>query len=65
MAKGRALMMDSGAEHRNQYKKGKEKTGLGLSIVYTIIENHKGTIKVDSEDQKGTVFTINLPINQN
>ncbi len=40
-------------------------TGLGLSIVYTIIENHKGTIKVDSEDQVGTVFTINLPINQN
>jgi two-component system, NtrC family, sensor kinase len=40
-------------------------TGLGLSIVYTIVENHKGTIKVDSEDEVGTVFTINLPINQN
>jgi len=40
-------------------------TGLGLSIVYTIIENHKGTIEVDSEDQKGTTFTIDLPINQN
>ncbi|SHN28118.1 7TMR-DISM extracellular 2 [Cyclobacterium lianum] len=40
-------------------------TGLGLSIVYTIIENHKGHIKVESEDQKGTIFTIDLPINQN
>ncbi|WP_375585370.1 7TM diverse intracellular signaling domain-containing protein [Cyclobacterium xiamenense] len=40
-------------------------TGLGLSIVYTIIENHKGTIKVESEEQVGTTFIIDLPINQN
>ncbi|WP_154855782.1 7TM diverse intracellular signaling domain-containing protein [Cyclobacterium xiamenense] len=40
-------------------------TGLGLSIVYTIIENHKGTIKVESEEQVGTIFIIDLPINQN
>jgi len=40
-------------------------TGLGLSIVYTIIvENHKGTIKVDSEPGVGTVFYIALPVNQ-
>ena len=39
-------------------------TGLGLSIVYTIIENHKGTIEVDSEYKEGTVFTISLPVNQ-
>tara|TARA_R110002049_G_scaffold23417_5_gene82527 strand:+ start:10105 stop:12246 length:2142 start_codon:yes stop_codon:yes gene_type:complete len=40
-------------------------TGLGLSIVYTIIiENHKGTLKVDSEENVGTVFQIGLPINQ-
>ncbi|WP_439481888.1 7TM diverse intracellular signaling domain-containing protein [Cyclobacterium plantarum] len=40
-------------------------TGLGLSIVYTIIQNHKGKIKVDSEDKMGTTFTIELPTNQN
>ncbi|WP_339922890.1 7TM diverse intracellular signaling domain-containing protein [uncultured Cyclobacterium sp.] len=39
-------------------------TGLGLSIVYTIIENHKGSIKVDSEQGVGTVFNIALPVNQ-
>jgi two-component system, NtrC family, sensor kinase len=39
-------------------------TGLGLSIVYTIIENHKGTIKVESEVNEGTNFIITLPINQ-
>lgn len=39
-------------------------TGLGLSIVYTIIENHKGTIRVESEINVGTSFFITLPINQ-
>ncbi|MDN3686741.1 7TM diverse intracellular signaling domain-containing protein [Cyclobacterium jeungdonense] len=40
-------------------------TGLGLSIVYTIIENHKGTLKVESEESVGTIFIIELPIDQN
>ncbi len=35
--------------------------GLGLSMVYGIIDRHKGTITVDSEVGKGTVFTISLP----
>jgi two-component system NtrC family sensor kinase len=40
----------------------KEKgTGLGLSVVYGIIERHGGTISVDSEVGRGTVFTIRLP----
>ncbi|MDP2187884.1 MAG: 7TM diverse intracellular signaling domain-containing protein [Sphingobacteriaceae bacterium] len=36
-------------------------TGLGLSIVYSIIELHKGSIKVTSEIDKGTIFSIDLP----
>ncbi|MFC3881905.1 7TM diverse intracellular signaling domain-containing protein [Algoriphagus namhaensis] len=39
-------------------------TGLGLSIVYSIIENHHGTLEVNSEIGVGTTFSINLPINQ-
>lgn len=36
--------------------------GLGLSTVYGIIDRHKGTITVDSEVGKGTVFSIKLPV---
>ncbi|MFY0625843.1 MAG: hypothetical protein JXR07_06100 [Reichenbachiella sp.] len=36
-------------------------TGLGLSITYGIIEKHGGSIKVDSEVGKGTVFTVTIP----
>lgn len=37
-------------------------SGLGLSIVHRIIEEHKGYITVESELKKGTTFLIKLPI---
>jgi len=36
--------------------------GLGLSTVYGIIDRHKGTITVESEWEKGTLFIIRLPV---
>jgi signal transduction histidine kinase len=36
-------------------------TGIGLAIVKEIIENHKGTIGVSSEQNVGTTFTIQIP----
>lgn len=39
-------------------------TGLGLTVVKGIIEEHHGSIAVESEEGKGTVFTIWLPKSQ-
>lgn len=36
-------------------------TGLGLSICKKIIDQHQGTISVDSVYGQGTTFTIELP----
>jgi len=38
-------------------------TGLGMSIIYGIIKEHKGTIEVESKENKGTSFIIKLPLN--
>ncbi|MEQ8704038.1 MAG: ATP-binding protein [Phaeodactylibacter sp.] len=38
-----------------------EGSGLGLSICHRIVEQHGGSIRVDSEPGKGTVFYIQLP----
>ncbi len=36
-------------------------TGLGLSITKNIIDSHHGQIRVDSQENEGTTFYINLP----
>jgi two-component system NtrC family sensor kinase len=41
--------------------KGNKGTGLGLAVVWGIIKEHGGDIRVDSKETLGTTFTIRLP----
>ncbi|MCR8925173.1 HAMP domain-containing histidine kinase [Priestia megaterium] len=38
--------------------------GLGLAIAKWIVETHKGKIDVESEQEKGSTFTVRLPMSQ-
>ena len=38
-------------------------TGLGLSLAYSIVQKHQGRIEVESKLDKGSTFTVWLPIN--
>jgi len=41
-----------------------EGIGLGLTLCYGVVASHEGTIEVESEWRKGSIFTISLPIKQ-
>ncbi len=44
--------------------KGKEGSGLGLSIVYGIMERHGGKMEIKSQKGKGTTITLYFPISK-
>jgi CheY-like chemotaxis protein len=41
--------------------KGKRGTGLGLSVAYGVVTRHRGEIAVQSEEGKGSLFTLRFP----
>jgi PAS domain S-box-containing protein len=42
-------------------KSNKDNVGLGLSIAYTLLESHNGSIKINTKANKGTEVTISIP----
>ena len=45
--------------------KGELGTGLGLSMVYGIVERHRGKLEIESAAGQGTTFIIRLPLAEN
>jgi two-component system NtrC family sensor kinase len=45
-------------------KKDKDGVGLGLAVVYGIIQRHKGKIWLGPQENKGAIFYIELPVKQ-
>ena len=37
-------------------------TGLGLTMAYKVIKEHSGDIRVQSQPELGTTFTVDLPV---
>jgi two-component system sensor histidine kinase HydH len=41
-----------------------DRTGLGLAIARRIVQDHRGKIEVQSEEMRGTLFTVTLPLSE-
>jgi two-component system sensor histidine kinase VicK len=55
------FLFDKFTKARRRGLNGEPSTGLGMSVIKTIIEWHKGQISFESTEGKGTVFNIEIP----
>lgn len=59
--KHRATLFDKFSGARRNGLHGEHSTGLGMSIIKTIVEWHGGKVWFESEENKGTIFYISVP----
>ncbi|MDA3863072.1 MAG: PAS domain S-box protein [Deltaproteobacteria bacterium] len=63
MDNGPGISQEAGEKIFSPYYTTKERGhGLGLAIVHSIIDKHRGSITFASQLGKGTVFTVHLPV---
>ena len=53
---GRFVQLDTTTTRKN------EGSGIGLTIVESFVKEHNGNISIQSEKNKGTIFTVEIPI---
>tara|TARA_B100000683_G_C12081871_1_gene387241 strand:- start:72 stop:560 length:489 start_codon:yes stop_codon:yes gene_type:complete len=58
---GAGLPKDSSRLFEPYYTEKKGGTGLGLTIVRSIVSDHRGQVRVEANDPRGTVFIVDLP----
>ncbi|SOB58998.1 PAS/PAC sensor signal transduction histidine kinase [Pseudodesulfovibrio profundus] len=58
---GAGLPKDSSRLFEPYYTEKKGGTGLGLTIVRSIVSDHRGQVRVEANDPRGTVFILDLP----
>jgi two-component system NtrC family sensor kinase len=56
------LLFDINEEKVTRGTKGEGGSGLGLKLVYDFVKLNDGQVSVESEEGKGTTFTVTLPI---
>jgi len=56
------LIFDRFYQIRKGKGEGAKGSGIGLALTKSLIDLHKGTIQVESEEKKGTKFTVALPL---
>jgi signal transduction histidine kinase len=61
-AEDQALIFDEFKQVGTDYARKVEGTGLGLTLTRRFVELHGGTITVESEPGKGSVFRVSLPL---
>ena len=62
--KDHAAVFEEFRQVGRHYSARQEGTGLGLALTKRFVELHGGTLKLDSELGRGSIFTFTIPVQQ-